>query len=382
MANYSDVLRAKKRRKRRKQLIAGLVILSAVLSAILIYSNREKIFYDIKQIGTKYSNLSVDTDGTFLLTVSGGVDYHAEFVNNQLFVLCDKNLYLYNMSGELLDNRQHAYSNAIMKTNQKKALLYSFSGTHFRVDSPKKMIYENQTEQPILFAVLGENDYVAVVTESKTYACRLIVFDPAGKAIYTRDCVERLNDICFTENGCVFSTIGAENGKLVTVLQSVSFDNSGLQWTSEPLPTLCMQIYAMGNGDVFVIGDTRTAYYNQSGVMTATFEYTGTLLDYSFQGNQGAVLLKNEERRQSVLMLFPDKGSPPASVTFDHICKNVYLQDETVYLLDTGKIKGYAFSGTQLSELSVEDAYDKLLKNGKYFYLMGYDRIQRVDISS
>ena len=125
------------------------------------------------------------------------------------------------MDGKLLDSRQHAYSNAIMQTNHNKALIYSFNGTHFRVDSQKKMLYEMQTEQPILFAVLSEDGYAAVVTESETYACRLSVFDAAGKLIYTRECVERLTDVSFvgsTDNGCIFSTIGAENGEIVTVI--------------------------------------------------------------------------------------------------------------------------------------------------------------------
>ena len=382
MANLNDVLQARKRRKQKKQLLAGLLILASVLSAILIYSKREQIFSNIEQISTKHTNLSAETDGEFLLTVSGGVDYHAEFVNNILFVLCDKYLYLYNMGGELLDSRQHAYSNAIMQTNHNKALIYSFNGTHFRVDSQKKMLYEMQTEQPILFAALGENGYSAVVTESETYACRLMVFDAAGKGIYTRDCVERLNDVSFTEDGCIFSTISAENGELVTVLQSIHFNDSGLQWTSEPLPTLCMHIYTLKNGDIFVIGDTLAAYYTKAGSLINSFAYSGSLLDYDFQNEHGAVLLKNEARRQSVLLLFSDETAVPVSLTFENICKTVRIQEDTAYLLDTGKITSYSMNGTALSTLQIEDAYEKILKNGKYFYLLGYDRIQRADITN
>ena len=378
MANFDDVLQARLRRKRRKQMIGGLIVIAAILVAFGIYSKRDKIFSGLEKIGTQYSNLSAETDGEFLLTVSGGVDYYAEIINHNLFVLCDKYLYIYDMDGKLLDSRQHAYSNAIMCTNQNKVLTYSFNGTHFRVDSQKKMLYENQTERPILFAVLSDNGYAAVVTESEAYACRLSVFDANGKSVYHRDCVERLTDVSLTDNGCLFSTISAENGELVTVIQSVHFDESDVQWITDPLPTLCMHIYAMKNGGVFVIGDTKAAYYNNTGTLVSAYDYNGILLDYDFSEGFGAVLLKNEERRQSVLMLFSDENLAPSSVTFDNICKTVSIQDGTAYLLDTGKIRSYSFSGTELSSLEIEDAYEKIRKNGKYFYLLGYDRIQRV----
>ena len=381
MANLDDVIQARQRRKRRKQIIAGIVIFAAVLMALVIHANREKIFSGLEQINSRQSNLSAETDGDFLLTVSGGVDYHAEFLNNYLFILCDKYLYIYDSDGKLLDSRQHAYSNAVMQTSHGKALTYSFNGTHFRVDNQKKMLYENQTEQPILFAVLSENGYTAVVTESEAYACRLSVFDASGKSVYHRDCVERLTDVSFTDNGCLFSTIGAENGELVTIVQSVRFDDSGVQWTTEPLPTLCMHIYSLKDGGAFVIGDTKAAYYNNTGALVSVSDYPGTLQDFDFSDERCAVLLKNEERRQSVMLLFAEETTAPASVTFENICKTVSIQDNTVYLLDNGRIRSYSFGGTELSVLRIQDAYEKILKNGKFFYLLGYDRIQRVSVS-
>ena len=381
MANLEDVIQARQRRKRRKQLIAGIVIFAAVLAALVIHFNREKIFSGLEQINSQHSNLSAETDGDFLLTVSGGVDYHAEFLNNYLFILCDKYLYIYDADGKLLDSRQHAYSNAVMQTNHGKALTYSFGGTHFRMDNQKKMLYENQTEQPILFAVLNDNGYTAVVTESEAYACRLSVFDANGKSVYHRDCVERLTDVSFTDGGCLFSTIGAENGELVTIVQSVRFDDSDVQWITEPLTTLCMHIYSLKNGGAFVIGDTKAAYYDNTGALINVFDYTGTLLDFDFSDEHAAVLLKNEERRQSVMLLFSDETAPPSSVTFENICKTVSIQDNTVYLLDNGRIRSYSFIGTELSVLRIQDVYDKVLKNGKFFYLLGYDRIQRVSVS-
>ncbi|MDE5754346.1 MAG: hypothetical protein K2H89_07395 [Oscillospiraceae bacterium] len=379
MAKTIDVVQLRERRKRRKRLFQLLILLAVVLLGALIYTSREKWFSKFQQISSSHSNLKAETDGEYMLTVSGGVDYHAEFVSHDLFVLCDKYIYIYDMNGELLDSRQHAYSNAIMKTNASRALTYSHNGTNFRVDQTKKMFYEETLEQPIWFAVLSEDGRVAVVTESETYACCLYVYDTNGKCIYTRNCLERLIDVSFQEDGCICATIGAENGEIVTVLKYIQFQDSDVKWTSDALPALCWRVHSLKDGGAFVIGDTETAYYSNTGNLLNTCLYSGTLIDCDFSNDKAAVLLKNESRRQSVLLLFSGNSENPVSVSFDSICKNVKIQDDTVYLLDAGVIKSYSFTGTELSSLEIKDAYDKILKNGKYFYLLGYDRIQRVN---
>ncbi|MDE6004007.1 MAG: hypothetical protein K2G88_01290 [Oscillospiraceae bacterium] len=378
MAKTADVVLLRERRKRRRRLFRMLIILLVVLLGALIYASREKWFPKLEQIGSKHANLSAETDGEFMLTVSGGVDYHAEFVDNDLFVLCDKYIYIYDMNGELLDNRQHAYSNAVMKTNDNKALLYSHNGTSFRVDSSKKMLFEQSLENSIWFGVLSDDGRIAIVTDSESYACCLYIYDITGNLIYTRNCLERLIDVSFQENGCVLATIGAENGEVVTVLKYVQFQDSDVQWTSEALPVLCWHVYSLKDGGAFVIGDTQTAYYNSTGDLINTYMYNGELIDCDFSNGQGAVLLKNESRRQSVLLLFSDSSAMPVTVYFDNICKNIKIQDNIVYLLDAGKIKSYSFTGTELNCFEISDVYEKILKNGKYFYLLGYDRIQRV----
>lgn len=385
MAQNHDVVLIRQRRRRRRRMTKLLLFLIAVAICIFIYSKRDIWFPQLEGIGTRYQNITqnenADTEGNYPLSVSGGVDYYMSFVNQNMFILCDMYVYIYGTDGTLKDSRQHAYSNAVMQTNDSRCLLYSCNGTKYRVDTANKMLYENVTEQPILFARIGEDGYVAVVTESDTYACRLNVFDSTGKLIYSRDCVERLLDVTLTENGCVFATLGAENGEVVTTLQYISFDEDDVQWTTAPLPTLCMNVYMLSDGGAFVIGDTKCAYYSNTGALTSTYDYTGTLADYTYQDNRAAVLLENEERRQSQLLLFSKVASPPVEVSTASIAGSVTVDGERAYLLGAKGVEGYTFSGEQVTSVEVTDSYEKILKNGKYFYLLGYDKINRIKAS-
>ena len=66
---------------------------------------------------------------------------------------------------------------------------------------------------------------------------------------------------------------------------------------------------------------------------------------------------------------------------FDSILKNVIIDDETVYVLGGGQIRSFAFSGQEMKGLTINDAYERILKYGKYFYLLGYDKIHRTEIN-
>lgn len=383
MANNVDVVLLRKRIRRRRRIAKLLIFLAVVGLCVFIYSRRDVWFPQLEGIGTRYQNVTrneeAEADGEFELNVSGGVDYQAGFISNSLFILCDKYLYIYGPDGKLKDSRQHAYSNAVMKINGTRSLVYSSNGTSFRLDSLNKMIYEVQLEQPILFGVLSEEGYTAIVTESETYACRLSIYDASGKLVYSRECVERLSDVSFCGNGCIFSTISASDAELMTTLQYITFDSDNVIWETKPIDMLCMEVCALPDGSAFVIGDTKAAYYSSTGALAGSYDYNAGLLDYSFRNGKAAILLKNEERRQSVLMLFSDKNAAPETISFDSMAKSVIVGDDKAYLLGGGQIRTFSFSGEETDSVEVRDAYERILKYGKYFYLLGYDTIHRVE---
>ncbi len=385
MANHVDIVLERKKRARRRRLFKFLICLGFIGLGVLIYQMRSLWFPKLEGIGSRYQNNVTQNEdavagGEFELNVSGGVDYTAGFISNNLLILCDKYLYIYNADGKQRDSRQHAYSNAVMKIAGNRALIYSHNGTNFRLDTPNSTVYETETELPIWFGVLSEDGLAAIVTESETYACRLNVFDQNGKLMYSRECVDRLSDVSFCGNGCIFSTVGATDGELLTKLTYITFDNDEVIWETEPLQTLCYELYAIPEGGAFVIGDDLAAYYSSTGALVGSYDYNATLTDYDFADGKAAILLQNEQRRQSTLLLFSDKSTAPETVSIDSTEKSVILYENEAYLLGAGQIRSYAFNGEETGSRTVKDAYDRILRYGKYFYLLGYDKINRVNI--
>ena len=212
-----DIVLLRKRKKRRRQLSKFTAFMFIVGTAVMLYSKRDVWFPKLEGIGSRFQSVKSNgelAEGNFPLSISGGIDYQTGNLNGYLAILSDAYLYIYNDNGELYEERQHAYSNAMLQTAGKKAMVYESGGNRFRVESRSKIIYSKKLEDNIIFARLSDDGRAAVITSSETYICRLIVYDESGEEIYTRNCVERVTDLAFNEKatGCVLATADAGGG--------------------------------------------------------------------------------------------------------------------------------------------------------------------------
>ena len=200
-----DIVILRRRRKRRRQMakFIAFILLASIIFGL--YVKRDVWFPKLEGIGSRFQ--SVKSSGgelsgeNFPLNISGGIDYQVGNLNGYLAILSDAYIYIYTEDGELYEERQHAYANAMLQTSGKKALIYESGGNKFRIDNKRKNLYTKKMEQNIIFARISENGNVAVITTSDTYICKLTVFDDSGEEIYSRNCVERVIDLTFNEDG-------------------------------------------------------------------------------------------------------------------------------------------------------------------------------------
>lgn len=167
-----DIVLLRKRKKRRRQLIKFTAFMFIVGTAVMLYSKRDVWFPKLEGIGSRFQSVKSNgelAEGNFPLSISGGIDYQTGNLNGYLAILSDAYLYIYNDNGELYEERQHAYSNAMLQTAGKKAMVYESGGNRFRVESRSKIIYSKKLEDNIIFARLSDDGRAAVITSSETY---------------------------------------------------------------------------------------------------------------------------------------------------------------------------------------------------------------------
>ncbi|MGN0620471.1 MAG: DUF5711 family protein [Porcipelethomonas sp.] len=380
-----DIVLLRKRRNRRRKLVKFSAFLLLAAVAVTVYAKRDEWYPKLEGIGSRFesvkSNGSDLAEGNFPLSISGGIDYQTGEINNCLAILSDAYLYIYDSDGDLYDERQHAYANAMLQTAGKKALVYESGGNKFRIESRSKTVYTKKIDNSIIFARLSESGMAAVVTNSDNYLCRITVFDETGNEIYSRDCVERVTDLDFSSDGkgCVIATCEAVNGVICSKITSVSFDSKTDNWVSEYIDTFCLKVF-YGEKNVFVIGDTKCAYYDSKGQMAYTYEYPSNITDWDFSEDKAVMLFENKSKRHSYITSIDGEKMKPSVIEFpENSVRCVRIIDDKICVLNKDGITRYNFTGGGEKNISPEGSYDKFIFIDDYIFLLGYDRIDRTD---
>lgn len=380
-----DIVILRRRRKRRRQMakFIAFILLASIIFGL--YVKRDVWFPKLEGIGSRFQ--SVKSSGgelsgeNFPLNISGGIDYQVGNLNGYLAILSDAYIYIYTEDRELYEERQHAYANAMLQTSGKKALIYESGGNKFRIDNKRKNLYTKKMEQNIIFARISENGNVAVITTSDTYICKLTVFDDSGEEIYSRNCVERVIDLTFNEDGtgCILATSDAADGEIISKIISVSFDSKKDKWTSDALNTMCLKTYYDRNG-ILVLGDTKCAYYSNKGELLTSYDYPSSLIDWDYRDGKIAMLFENEIKRQNYFTTIDSEKREPNQNEFSNSSANcIRISGGQVLILSKEGIIKYDFNGGGEKNISSESAYEKFILIDNYIFLLGYDRIDRIE---
>jgi hypothetical protein len=209
--------------------------------------------------------------------------------------------------------------------------------------------------------------------------CSIYIYDADGKEVYKRNCLDRIMDVTFVKNGCVFSTLESENGNISTHLISVSFDSEQDNWTSEPSDIMCLNTFADSDGNIYVVGDTYCEIYDKKGNVISTYTYMSTLVDYDFSDDKLILLLNDENRHRMKTIMFENPSKTPYEEYFSNNVKQVRIYSGNAYIMSTDDINEYKFDGTKVSNIDIDDAYTDFLRIGNYVFLIGYNQINRAD---
>lgn len=383
-----DIVEKRKKEKRKRRIIKLIIFVILIIIAGGLYFYRDKWYPKLEGLGEKYQttiqNNGKLAEGNFPIEINGGSEYQFDITEKTGYLLNDAYVYIYNQNGGLLESRQHAYSNAVMKTADGKALIYENGGYNFRVESFKKTIITKKMENTIIFGRISSQGYIAIVTTSDKFSSVLTVYDKNGKFIYGRDCVERIIDVSFTSNseGCLLSFINAQNGALVNITEKINFDKSEPVWVSEPAETFCINSYPLESGGSVIIGDEECAYYDNSGKIVVSSVYESDFEGGDVKGDSSAIITNDEKRREYILTIIADADSEPIKIKSSEPLKDVAIYDNCAYIMTSKNIMAYDFNGQLRSTVEISDAYNSFRRSDDYIFLMGYDKIDRIDYNN
>ncbi len=380
-----DIVELKNRKKRRKRLIKFLIFLLLAALAGSLYYFRDEWLPKLRGLGKQYRTIVNDgelAEGNFPINVNSGADYQLQCSGNQLFLLSDAYIYYYNVNGGQLKKRQHPYNNPVINSADETVIVYESGGNEFSVEDESSVIYSKQLDESIIFARVNEDNYAAVVTTSENYACCLRVYNNNGEVIYERNCVERLCDISFTGNtGCILSYIGADKGALVTTVQKIIFNEKKELWTSPAVDTFGLEVAASDDG-AFVTGFDACAYIDSAGQIISFYPYEGDFAGGDSSGGISAVIINDSDRKSYTLAMFSNNSGTPVTAEFNEPLRHVEIYDGLVYVMSGREIYTYEPGGMLRSTAAVSESYEEFRRSEDYIFLMGYNKIDRIDYAS
>lgn len=380
--NKVDVIEKKKRKKTHRSLLRLLVIMLIAAFCVFLYMERGNWISGVEnKIESIRQNDGTLADGNFPLKVSDDGEYQLQVLDDKLALLSNSYLYLYSVSGENSDTRQIAYTKPVIKTKGNYSLCFESGSTKFRVDRTDNMIYERDSDDLIITGAISDTGYTALITESSTYSCSIYIYDNNGKKIYTRNCVERVIDISFDNDskGCVFVELNSEKGEVTSVLRRIRFETQDIIWATPAMSTLCIETSFTNDDRVCIIGDNMCAYYNKKGQLESMYTYAGTLLSYDVHAGQAAILIRNDETRETSLVLCNGSAESPVNIAVNSSSTYVRVTDGKAYLMSGDNVVSYSFEGNAVATVSLDYAYERFIKQGEYLFLMSYDKIDRVN---
>lgn len=383
----TDVHALRKQKKRKRYLRRAGIFFCIAALIVLMYQKREVWIPKLEEISINHQavreNDGTLSDGNFPLSIYGNTAYQTASMNNLLLILSDAYLYLYRTDGSMLARRQHAYGSAMLQSAGGYALVYESGGSHFRLETMSKTVFEKNLSDPIVFGRVSDKGDTAIITASETSACKLLVFNKKGKQIYSRSCVEELTEVAFhpESDGCYAVSIMAQNGKLKSVVHNYDFAQKEEKWTSQPLDMLCISVYNTKGDDVFVLGDTCCAYLSLAGATLSIYQYPDVLVCGDSANGVSAVLLRNEEKRTNSVVLLNKDANQPTVLSFDNEVKYVHVNETSsaVTVQTRNEIVSFSPEGSQIARTVISDTYDRFLRIQSNLFLMGYDRIDRME---
>ena len=204
------------------KLIRFFVLLGFVAFAVFcIGFFKDNITVDNLRYLLKYIDLSATdhTPSDTEIVISAGEGASYELLGNDLAVVSNNGVGLYDFAGNKLYQYDASYTDAAVVSNGKNLLVYDTAGTHLALYNAVSLVLEKKFDYDVKAAYLNDLGCFAVINSEKTYRSGVIVFDRDGGEIFRWMSPDKyLTGVALNANASVVvcSAVSNKNGAFCT----------------------------------------------------------------------------------------------------------------------------------------------------------------------
>ena len=302
------------------RVLAFLVSLALVLGAVALVAWRDQLNLDALKRYMTYRSLSRSDSGQaeeFSFASDTSSSY--TILDGGLLISSKNSIQLFSQSGVEYINKTVVMENPIITCGGKNAAVYDVGRSQLHVYSGREEVfsYEAEGEQGILGARMGENGWLALVTQESGYKAGVTVFDAQFQPVLRRN----------ISSAFVMDAAVSPDGKLLAV---VTVNQNGSSFES------LLTIYPMSDGEavggcslgddvvmslrwdssgICIVGENSLMQVSAKGELQSTWSYSGRYLKDFSLGNGAVALLLGRYRSGSTgeLVMVNEAGEELAS---------------------------------------------------------------------
>lgn len=383
MAKQITDLQKIRRKKKRNHLIKRLIaIIVLAVIAFCGFVTKDKwlpvfdgIFYRFQTAISKD-----DKSNNFPIKIGTSTKFDITSFQDKLVLLTDTKFTMFNRNGKVTQSNQHEMAKPVMKSMNERVLIYDSGGNNILMESRSKEIYSKKLTDKILYAQLSSKGYLAVVTSSDVQATLLTIYNPNGDKIFYSTLNEKVIDVLFDKDskGCVATTISSKGGQLLSKQYAFKFDKEKEEWKGSPIVTLALKTAYNSDNNIALIGDTQYNVISGKGEVKYTYTINDSLIGCDTSGDLSAIITQNPQKRITNLIII-DKNNQPKVVNIDDEYKNVYIDNNKVYLLTKKSLQIYSSNGNLLAKKDFDVYYSDIAIIDKQIFLLSSQAIDRID---
>lgn len=376
MAQYQDIdeYREKKRKQKRNRVLLALGFLAAALAVFLT------VFFLVRN--NRKSGLS--DDASFPLSIRGEQLTDIYKVGDNLAVLTQSGLYVYDTGGSAKYDVLHGCTNPVTYESGGRLLTFDRGGTKLRVDDASGNCNQLNAENTILCAQIASDGSVVLITTHDQYASFIQVYDAKMNLRYRYgSATESFSIASFSPDqkhiaACV---IGASSGAFLAKVSVFDYTTEETAKTYEIADLLPLYAAYTTSSNLIIIGSDRLVLLNTDTGETIESEYDGALKQFVCNADGiTAIVTDNQLNGASTLMLFDKNGKQTASVSVPDSPLDLCISDNRVLFLGKRAVYHYDLSLELQEEVSLESSAQKVTYVNGSMFLLGADTVSKYSI--
>lgn len=367
-----------------KQKAISIIAITLVAVFLITYLASAFGLLPFSAIAARISTGIFGGGRNYPFTVNSEEVVNMNIIGDDLLILTDKAVLVYDSDGNLKYTEKHTFSRPAFSINDDRAVVFDRNGTGYMLITDRGKISSGNTAGVIITAEYGKNGNYAFSLRGEESTSVLAVFDKSGEVRFQWNCAyEHIASITLSNDGkfAGVATLNAENGAMYTMVHYFGFEYKSAI-NSQKLPdTTAIDLVFTSSSTLTLFADTGIYQIKKNSDEYETVKkYFGSEFSsvcVNTDGKYALCLAKYGSANVYEISVFSKSGKEKTVISLDYTVKSMAMSNDYVFALAENCIMVYNFRGRNVGKINITGKLYGLYPTDKYTYIHSLGSVSR-----